>query len=82
MIANLYLYQFAIGYWQTLFYLNNVGPSVKACIQIVLFDTVLLVSLTKIINKIRLCKRCTPFAPLFVPISHLPKTAVFAAYSA
>lgn len=47
MIANLYLYQFAIGYWQTLFYLNNVGPSVKACIQIVLFDTVLLVSLYK-----------------------------------
>lgn len=49
MIANLYLYQFAIGYWQTLFifYQNNVGPSVKTCIQIVLFDTVLLVSLYK-----------------------------------
>lgn len=49
MIANLYLYQFAIGYWQTLFiiYQNNVGPSVKTCIQIVLFDTILLVSLYK-----------------------------------
>lgn len=49
MIANFYLYQFAIGYWQTLFifYQNNVGPSVKTCIQIVLFDTVLLVLLYK-----------------------------------
>ena len=48
MIANLYLYQFAIGYWQPVyFYQNNVGPSVKVCIQIVLFGTVLLISLYK-----------------------------------